>query len=116
METEAFRTAIRKIITKQEVQGMFDIQTAETYRICRTYILVRMSGVTKWGKVNKWEYAVMEAIGSTCNIRKLTRKGQVEEKHRSEAYGHQKLNWKGNKGQGSEYPCTRLGCVCPEVA
>ena len=30
---------------------MFDIQTAETYRICGTYILVRISGVTKCGKV-----------------------------------------------------------------
>ena len=58
---------------------MFNIQTAETYRICRIYILVRMSGVTKQGKVTKRGYVVIEAIGSTCNIRKLTRKGQVEE-------------------------------------
>ena len=50
------------------------------------------------GKGNQvWGYVVMEAIGSTCNIRKLTGKGQVEEKHRSKAYGHEKLNWKGNK-------------------
>ena len=42
-----------------------------------------MSGVTKWGKVTKWGHVVMEAIGSngTCNIRKLTRKGQVKETH-----------------------------------
>ena len=67
------------------------------------------------GKGNQWD-TVTEAIGSTCNIRKLTRKGQVEGKHRSEAYGHQKLKQKGNQGQGSGYPCTGLGCVCPEVA
>ena len=34
-----------------------------------------MSVVTKWGKVTKWGYAIMEAIGSTCNIGKLTGKG-----------------------------------------
>ena len=98
------------------MQGMFDIQTAETYRICGTYILVRISGVTKWGKVTKWGYIVTEAIGSTCNIRRLTRKGQVEGKHRSKAYGHQKLKQKGNQGQGSGYLCTGLSCVCLEVA
>ena len=71
------------------MQGIFNIQTAETYRIYKTYKLVRMSGVTKQGRVAKWGHMVMEAIGSTCNIRKLTRKGQVEKKHRSEAYGPQ---------------------------
>ena len=50
------------------------------------------------GKGNQWGYTVMEAIGSTCNIRKLTGKGQVKRKHRSEAYGHQKLKWKRNQG------------------
>ena len=68
------------------------------------------------GKGNQWGYAGTEAIGSTCNIRKLTRKGKVKGKHRGEAYGHQKLKWKGKQGQGSGYPCTGLGCVCPEVA
>ena len=51
METEECRKVIRKIIARQKVQGVFDIQTAETHRICGTYILVRISGVTKWGKV-----------------------------------------------------------------
>ena len=50
----------------------------------------------------------MQAIGSTCNIGKITRKGQVEGKHRGETYEHQKLNWKGNKGHGDEYTCTGL--------
>ena len=68
------------------------------------------------GKGNQWGYTVMEAIGSTCSIRKLAGKGQVEGKHRSEAYGHQKLKRKGNLGQGSGYPCTGLSCVCLEVA
>ena len=68
------------------------------------------------GKGNQWGYMVTEAIGSTCNIRKLTGKGKVEGKHRGEAYGHQKLKQKGKQGQGSGYPCTGFGCVCPEVA
>ena len=50
------------------------------------------------GKGNQWGYTVTEAVGSTCNIRKLTGKGQVEGRHRSEAYGHQKLKRKGNQG------------------
>ena len=58
----------------------------------------------------------MEAIGSTCNTRKLTGKGQVKGKHRGEAYGHQKLKRKENQGQGSGDPCTGLGCVCLEMA
>ena len=48
------------------------------------------------GKGNQWGHMATEAIGSTCDIRKLTGKGQVEGKHRGEAYGHQKLKWKGN--------------------
>ena len=115
VRTEECQKVIRKIIVRQEVQGVFNIQTAETYRICRTYILVRMSGVTKQGKVTKQGHVVMEAIGSTCNIGMITGKGQVKEKHRSKTYEHQKLNQKGNKGQGNGYPCTGLGCVCPEV-
>ena len=63
------------------------------------------------GKCNQWGYTVTEAIGSTCNIRKLTGKGQVERKHRSKAYGHQKLKQKGNKGCGNGYPCTGLSLV-----
>ena len=37
------------------------------------------------GKVPKWHWGhvVMKAIGSTCNMGKLTGKGQVKEKHRS---------------------------------
>ena len=54
----------------------------------------------------------MEALGSTCNIGTITGKGQVEEKHRSEIYEHQKLSRKGNKGHGDEYTCTGLGLVC----
>ena len=63
---------------------IFELQRHTGY--AETYILlVRISGVTKWGKVTKWGYAVTEAIRSTCNIRKLTGKGQVKGKHRSEA-------------------------------
>ena len=74
-----------------------------------------MSGVAKQGKVTRQGHLVTEAIGSTCNIRKITGKGQVKGKHRSETYRHQKLSWKGNKGRGDEYTCTGLGLVCPEV-
>ena len=49
------------------------------------------------GKGTQWGYTATEAIGSTCNIRKLTGKGQVEGKHRDEAYGHRKLNGKGTR-------------------
>ena len=54
-------------------------------------------------KGNQWGYTVMEAIGSTCIIRKLTGKGQVKGKHRSKANGHQTLKQKGNQGQGGGY-------------
>ena len=64
------------------------------------------------GKGNQWGYAGMEAIGSTCNVRKLTGRGQVERKHRSEAYGHQQLNGRGNKGRRNGYSCTGLVPVC----
>ena len=64
------------------------------------------------GKGNQWGYTVTEAIGNTCNIRKLTRKGQVERKHRSKAYRHQQLKWKGNKGCINGYSCTGLILVC----
>ena len=79
---------------------MFNIQTAETYRICGTYILVRMSGVTKWGKVTKRGYINMEAIESTCNIRKLTRKGQVEEKHMEQSIWTSETKPERKQGSG----------------
>ena len=63
------------------------------------------------GKGNQWGYTVTEAIGSTCNTRKLTRKGQVEGKHRGEAYGHQKLKQKENQGRGSGYAQGLAVCV-----
>ena len=57
----------------------------------------------------------MEAIGSTCDVRKLTRKGQVERKHRSEAYGNQKLKWKGNQGSWKWVFMDRTLSGVPEV-
>ena len=99
---------------RRKACSIFKLQRHTEY--AETYILVRISGVTKWGKVTKWGCMVMEEIGSTCNVKKLTGKGQVEGKYRSEAYGHQKLKQKGNQGQGSGYPCTGLSCVCLEVA
>ena len=67
------------------------------------------------GKGNQWGYTVMEAIGSTCNIRKLTGKGQVKRKHRSEAYGHQKLKRKGNQGLWKWVFMHRTRSSVPEV-
>ena len=64
------------------------------------------------GKGNQWGCTVMEAIGSTCNIRILTGRGQVKRKHRSAACGHQQLKRKGNKGRGNGYSCTGFVLVC----
>ena len=58
---------------------------------------------------------VTEAIGSTCDIRKLTGNGQVEGKHRSEAYGHQKLKRKGNQGSWKWVFMDRTPSDVPEV-
>ena len=33
-------------------------------------------------KVTRWRHSVIEAIGSTCNIRRNNRKGKVKEKYR----------------------------------
>ena len=67
------------------------------------------------GKGNQWGYTVTEAVGSTCNIRKLTGKGQVKRKHRSEAYGHQKLKQKGNQGSWKWVFMHRTPSGMPEV-
>ena len=67
------------------------------------------------GKGNQWGYTVMEAIGSTCNLKKLTGRGQVKRKHRSEAYGHQKLKWKINQGSQKWVFMHRTHSSVPEV-
>ena len=57
-------------------------------------------GLLNGDKVTKWGHSVVGTIGSTCNIRRITRKGPVKKKHRSETYEHQKLNQKGKQGSG----------------
>ena len=74
-----------------------------------------MTGVTKQEKVTKWGHVVTEALGITCNNGTITGKGQVEEKHRSETYKYQKLNWKGNKGHVDKYTYIRLSLMCLEI-